>query len=62
MKRLICLVLSLVLVVMFTFTVGCKKAEEEAKPAPEEAVPAPEEPAPAPEEAPPAEEKEAPGY
>lgn len=57
MKRFLAILLSLVLVVAFSFTVGCKKAEPPvpAKPAeaPKPAVaPPPEAPAPAPEKAP----------
>jgi len=48
MKKIITLVLSLLLVIAFTLTIGCKKPEAPA-PAPEAPAPAPEAPAPAPE-------------
>lgn len=50
MKKILALILSLVLLVAFTFTIGCKKAEEPKAPAEAPApVPAP---APAPETTP----------
>ncbi|MBI4653888.1 MAG: hypothetical protein HY752_02700 [Nitrospirae bacterium] len=51
MKKIVALVFSLVLVVAFTLTMGCKKPETTEVPAP---APAPTEPAPAPTEPAPA--------
>lgn len=50
MKKIIALILSVMLLVVFAFSVGCKKAEEPKAPeAPAPApAPAPEAPAPAP--------------
>lgn len=51
MKKIMALVFSLVLVVAFALTIGCKKPETTEAPAP---APAPTEPAPAPAPAQPA--------
>ncbi len=50
MKKVLALILSLMLLVAFTLTVGCKKAEEPKAPEAPAPAPAPEQPAPAPEQ------------
>lgn len=50
MKKVLALILSILLLVAFTMSVGCKKAEEKKPEAP--MAPAPEKPAPAPEQKP----------
>ena len=54
MKRILALLLSLILIVAFGLTIGCKKAEEPKKeaPAPMAPAPAPEKPAETPAPAP----------
>ncbi len=53
MKKVLALILSVILLVAFTFSVGCKKAEEPKAPEAPAPAPAPEPaPAPAPEPAP----------
>ncbi len=54
MKKILAIILSVMLIVVFAFSMGCKKAEEPKAPeAPAPApAPAPEQPAPAPAPAP----------